>query len=99
MAEVGVPMMVFSSSAAVYGSPAEVPVAEDAWLRPESPYGETKAVCEWMVAAQRRANGLSAVSLRYFNVVGAAHSRLGDTSVRHLVQLIFSDLSSAAMSQ
>jgi UDP-glucose 4-epimerase len=94
MAEVGVAKMLFSSSAAVYGSPVEVPVGEDALLRPESPYGETKAVCEWMVAAQRRATGLSAVSLRYFNVVGAANLRLGDTSVSNLVPLVFRALTS-----
>ncbi|HEV8529769.1 MAG TPA: UDP-glucose 4-epimerase GalE [Actinomycetes bacterium] len=94
MAEVGVTKMLFSSSAAVYGSPAEVPVGEDALLKPESPYGETKAVCEWMVAAQRRATGLSAVSLRYFNVVGAANPRLGDTSISNLVPLVFRALTS-----
>jgi UDP-glucose 4-epimerase len=79
----------------VYGSPAKVPVSEDAVLMPESPYGETKAACEWMVAAQRRATGLSAVSLRYFNVVGAANPRLGDTSVSNLVPLVFRALTSA----
>jgi UDP-glucose 4-epimerase len=47
-----------------------------------------------MVAAQRRATGLSAVSLRYFNVVGAANPRLGDTSVSNLVPLVFRALTS-----
>jgi UDP-glucose 4-epimerase len=94
MAEVGVTKLVFSSSAAVYGSPAEVPVSEDAVLIPDSPYGETKVACEWMIAAQRGATGLSAVSLRYFNVVGAAKPRLGDTSVSNLVPLVFRALSS-----
>jgi UDP-glucose 4-epimerase len=97
MAEVGVTKLVFSSSAAVYGSPAQVPVSEDAVLMPDSPYGETKVACEWMIAAQRRAMGMSAVSLRYFNVVGAANPRLGDTSVSNLVPLVFRALSSGEL--
>src|SRR5262245_24247729 len=54
MAEVGVPMMVFSSSAAVYGSRGEVPISEDATLVPESVYGEAEGVCITMEMAQRR---------------------------------------------
>jgi UDP-glucose 4-epimerase len=89
MQSLGVRSLVFSSSAAVYGAPAAVPVTEEARPAPTSPYGETKAVCEWMVAAQRRATGLSYVSLRYFNVVGAANRDLADTSVSNLVPLVF----------
>ncbi len=94
MQSTGVRSMLLSSSAAVYGAPAEVPVTEAAVLVPTSPYGETKAACEWMVAAQRRATGLSYISLRYFNVVGAANATLADTSVGNLVPLVFRALTS-----
>ncbi|MDP2307726.1 MAG: UDP-glucose 4-epimerase GalE [Pseudomonadota bacterium] len=71
MQEAGVHRIVYSSSAAVYGAQRQMPIQEDAPLRPESPYGLSKAqgeqMLEWMV--QRRK--WSAVSLRYFNPVGA----------------------------
>jgi UDP-glucose 4-epimerase/UDP-arabinose 4-epimerase len=74
MREQGVERMVFSSSAAVYGQggrgPLEV-IPEDAPKAPSSPYGDTKLACEWMIAAQCQAYGLTAVALRYFNAAGA----------------------------
>jgi UDP-glucose 4-epimerase len=69
---------VFSSSAAVYGTPHRAPVDETAETEPESPYGRTKLVGEWMVRDAVAAHGLSAVCLRYFNVVGCADPRLAD---------------------
>ena len=78
MAECGVPRLVFSSSAAVYGDVAAdgAPIAETARMAPTSPYGETKLMGERMIAAHCRAFGLSAVALRYFNACGADPSGL-----------------------
>ena len=63
--------LVFSSTAAVYGTPATLPIEEDAACRPENPYGWTKLTVEWMLAAARVQWGLSYVALRYFNAAGA----------------------------
>jgi len=71
--------LVFSSSAAVYGQAgrgALETIPEDAPKAPASPYGDTKLAAEWMIAAQCRAYGLSAVALRYFNAAGADPSGL-----------------------
>ncbi|MFT4308180.1 MAG: UDP-glucose 4-epimerase GalE [Candidatus Woesearchaeota archaeon] len=62
--------IVFSSSAAVYGSPKKLPFTEDHPLAPESYYGQTKAWVEAMLAWHARLSGLASVSLRYFNAVG-----------------------------
>jgi len=67
----GVDRMVFSSSAAVYGTPERVPVTEDAPLRPESVYADTKVAIERLLATCG-AVGLRSVSLRYFNAAGAS---------------------------
>lgn len=74
----GVGRLVFSSSAAVYGSQDDPRVDETTRTRPDSPYGRTKLVGEWMVRDAVDAYGISAVSLRYFNVVGCAEPALAD---------------------
>jgi len=84
MAEAGVRRLVLSSSAAVYGTPTADTVDEEAPTRPESPYGRTKLVSEWMVRDAARALGFSCVSLRYFNVTGCADPRLGDNEGSNL---------------
>ena len=89
MHDTGVKRFVYSSSAAVYGTPLTNPISEDSPLVPESPYGETKVVGEWMTRDQGIANGLSWVALRYFNVAGAASDDLGDNSVNNLVPMVF----------
>ena len=89
MHETGVKRFVYSSSAAVYGTPFANPISEDSPLVPESPYGETKVVGEWMTRDQGIASGLSWVALRYFNVAGAASDDLGDNSVNNLVPMVF----------
>jgi UDP-glucose-4-epimerase GalE len=73
MKDRGIPRLVFSSSAAVYGSQLSggAKLAETCPKAPSSPYGETKLVGEWMIAAHARAFGLSGVALRYFNAAGA----------------------------
>jgi UDP-glucose 4-epimerase/UDP-arabinose 4-epimerase len=74
MREQGATRLVFSSSAAVYGQGDRGPmetIAEAAPKAPASPYGDTKLAAEWMIEAQCRAYGLTAVALRYFNAAGA----------------------------
>jgi UDP-glucose 4-epimerase len=68
----GVTRFVFSSTAAVYGTPGELPVPEDHELHPESPYGESKLLVERMLPWVEAAHGLRWVTLRYFNAAGAA---------------------------
>jgi UDP-glucose 4-epimerase len=92
MQESGVSNLVYSSSAAVYGAPQTASVNEDSSTNPESPYGETKLIGEWMIKDQCDVGELRAVSLRYFNVVGAENESLGDTSANNLVPLIFTAL-------
>ena len=67
----GVKRYVFSSTAAVYGNPDANPVDEDAKPKPESPYGTSKLMSEWILRDTAAAHGLSAMVLRYFNVAGA----------------------------
>ena len=70
--ESGVRRLVFSSTAAVYGAPARVPIRENAVLAPINPYGETKRAFEGALRWYAGAYGLRSVSLRYFNVAGAS---------------------------
>jgi UDP-glucose 4-epimerase len=86
MEAAGVQAIVFSSSAAVYGTPTVELVDEQTPTGPESPYGETKLVGEWLIADQARATGLRHTSLRYFNVVGSAGAP--DTSPHNLFPLV-----------
>ena len=72
--EAGVHRLVFSSTAAVYGTPASIPIREDAALAPINPYGETKRTFESALRWYAAAYGLRSVSLRYFNVAGASPS-------------------------
>lgn len=99
MAAVGTRCFVYSSSAAVYGTPAEPFVAEGSALAPESPYGQTKVIGEWMTANAAVNRDLSWISLRYFNVAGAGRPELGDTSVSNLVPMVFRALSSGKRPQ
>ena len=92
MQAAGVSHLVYSSSAAVYGTPESNPVTEDAYLKPESPYGETKVVGEWLARDCGIAWGLSWVALRYFNVAGAGSDALGDNSVNNLIPMVFEAL-------
>ncbi|WP_324701514.1 UDP-glucose 4-epimerase GalE [Micrococcus sp. HOU01] len=92
MHEAGVEDVVFSSSAAVYGTPEHDRVTEGTPPAPESPYGETKLIGEWLLADQARATGLRHTSLRYFNVVGSAPSGAPDLSPHNLFPLVFSAL-------
>jgi UDP-glucose 4-epimerase len=67
----GVPRVVFSSTAAVYGNPTELPITEDAVKAPTNTYGATKLTFDHALTSETFAHRLAAVSLRYFNVAGA----------------------------
>jgi UDP-glucose 4-epimerase len=92
MAAHGVERIVFSSSAAVYGTPDTDLVTEESPTRPESPYGESKLIGEWLLRDQAKATGLAHTSLRYFNVVGSGTPELRDTSPHNLFPIIFDSL-------
>ena len=79
VAAAGVEQFVFSSSAAVYGSPERVPVTEDLPTRPESVYAETKLMIEHVLRWVGETRGMRSVCLRYFNAAGASFdSRIGE---------------------
>ncbi|HEY0578688.1 MAG TPA: UDP-glucose 4-epimerase GalE [Pseudonocardia sp.] len=78
----GTPRLVFSSTAAAYGEPEQVPVTEDTATRPTNTYGATKLAIDHAISSYSSAHGLAGVSLRYFNVAGA-HGRFGE---RHAVE-------------
>ncbi|HVJ94119.1 MAG TPA: UDP-glucose 4-epimerase GalE [Labilithrix sp.] len=85
------PAVVFSSTAAVYGTPDEVPIDEDHPKRPESPYGETKLAVERALEAYGRAYSLRWAALRYFNAAGAdAEAGLGERHEpeTHLIPIV-----------
>jgi UDP-glucose 4-epimerase len=84
--------IVFSSSSAVYGTPTTDEVTEETAPAPESPYGESKLVGEWLVRSAARAHGFRHTSLRYFNVVGSAVPTLYDSSPHNLFPLVTSAL-------
>jgi UDP-glucose 4-epimerase len=71
MRAVGVRRLVFSSTAAVYGNPTELPITEAAAAAPTNTYGATKLAIDMAIASEATAHDLAAVSLRYFNVAGA----------------------------
>ncbi|GAA4593411.1 UDP-glucose 4-epimerase [Actinoplanes octamycinicus] len=66
-----VPRVIFSSTAAVYGNPVEIPISETAAKAPTSTYGSTKLAFDLALTSETFAHRLAAVSLRYFNVAGA----------------------------
>ncbi|WP_084079308.1 UDP-glucose 4-epimerase GalE [Demequina sp. NBRC 110057] len=89
MADAGVTQLVFSSSAGVYGTPDVEVVNESTRTTPESPYGESKLIGEWLIRDQVKATAesdapLRATSLRYFNVVGSGTTEVYDASPHNL---------------
>lgn len=89
MHEVGAGRLVFSSTAAVYGEPEEVPIQETAPALPTNPYGSSKLAADRLIGAVCVARGLAATSLRYFNVAGAS-DRFGEDHhpETHLIPLV-----------
>ncbi len=91
MEEAGVEKFVFSSTAAVYGMPKQVPITEDCPKEPINPYGQTKWAAEMMCHYQSRAGKLRYAALRYFNACGAGvNCTLGEDHrpESHLIPLI-----------
>jgi UDP-glucose 4-epimerase len=89
MREAGVPRLVFSSTAAVYGEPEEVPIPESSPTLPTNPYGASKLAVDQLIGAVAGIRDLAAVSLRYFNVAGAS-GRFGEAHdpETHLIPLV-----------
>ena len=75
--------IVFSSSAATYGEPKLVPILETAETIPTNPYGATKLAIDHMITQEAAEHGISAASLRYFNVAGALKAQRGWLAERH----------------
>jgi UDP-glucose 4-epimerase len=88
VSELGVQHFVFSSSCAVFGTPADGYVDEQSQWSPESPYGESKLIAEWLLRDVAKVSDLRQVSLRYFNVVGSGWDDLYDTSPHNLFPLV-----------
>lgn len=86
--EMGIENFIFSSTAAVYGMPKEIPVREDAALAPMSPYGSSKLMTEIMLADTAKAHNFRYVALRYFNVAGADPKGRAGQSTPHATHLI-----------
>jgi UDP-glucose 4-epimerase len=89
MREANVRRLVFSSTAAVYGEPEEVPIREMSPTLPNNPYGGSKLAVDQMIRAVAEVRGLAATSLRYFNVAGAS-GRFGEDHhpETHLIPLV-----------
>jgi UDP-glucose 4-epimerase len=88
--EHGVARFIFSSTAAVYGAPADLPVSEQAPAAPINPYGRSKLMTEWLLADVGAAHFLRSAVLRYFNVAGADRlGRAGQTTAKatHLIKV------------
>lgn len=85
----GVQNLVFSSTAACYGEPEQVPITEDMPTAPTNPYGASKLAIDNIITSYAKAYGLGATSLRYFNVAGA-YGSVGENRVveTHLIPLI-----------
>jgi UDP-glucose 4-epimerase len=89
--EAGITKLVFSSSAAVYGEPREIPISEEHRCAPTNPYGETKWIFEKVLQTFHDAGKLDFVSLRYFNAAGAdPEGELGEdhSPETHLIPLV-----------
>jgi UDP-glucose-4-epimerase GalE len=92
MTKAGVSRIVFSSTAAVYGNPAKVPITEDSPFDPVSPYGESKVMVEKILGWMDRFRNMRSIALRYFNACGAEpDAGLGEEHdpETHLIPLLF----------
>jgi UDP-glucose 4-epimerase len=99
MQSVGAQQIVFSSSAATYGTPDVDLVTETTPTAPESPYGQSKLIGEWLLGDQEKAAGLRHTSLRYFNVVGSAIPELYDASPHNLFPVVLGLLAQGRVPQ
>ncbi|TCC45709.1 UDP-glucose 4-epimerase GalE [Kribbella capetownensis] len=99
MADKDIRNIVFSSSAGVYGTPKDEVVTEQTPPDPQSPYGESKLVGEWLLRDQARAVDLHHTSLRYFNVVGSGDPAVYDASPYNLFPIVCDLLSQGKIPQ
>ena len=86
----GVEHFIFSSTAAVYGTPDTLMVTEESPTRPESPYGLSKLMSEWLLRDYAATGAIRHVTLRYFNVAGAdPEARIGQATpnATHLIKV------------
>jgi UDP-glucose 4-epimerase len=91
MVERNVKYMIFSSSAAVYGNPMQLPIPEEHPQLPINPYGQTKSLFEDILRSHERIHGIRSVSLRYFNAAGCdPEGELGENHEpeTHLIPLV-----------
>jgi len=91
MMDCGVKKIIFSSTAAIFGEPEEIPIAEEARQVPTNPYGDTKLAIERMMRWYDQAHGLKSICLRYFNAAGAAEKgEIGEAHdpETHLIPLV-----------
>ena len=95
MKRAGIRKFIFSSSAAVYGIPNEVPISEDIDIHPINPYGHSKAIIERILKDMADAGEIDYVSLRYFNVAGADPDGELGPSYRQPTHLIIRALKTA----
>lgn len=81
--------LVFSSTAATYGEPEQVPITEQMPTQPTNPYGASKLAIDYMITSYAKAYGLGATSLRYFNVAGA-YGEIGENREveTHLIPIV-----------
>jgi UDP-glucose 4-epimerase len=91
--EARIPVMLFSSSAAVYGNTSGAAIRETDSTSPINPYGETKLAGEHLTAAATDALGLRSASLRYFNAAGTGWADLADTGRANLVPAVIEQVS------
>jgi UDP-glucose 4-epimerase len=93
MRKLKIKQLIFSSTAAVYGEPETVPIKEDAPTKPTNPYGMTKLAMDMAISSECAAHGLSAISLRYFNVAGA-YGKYGERhdNESHIIPLLLATL-------
>ena len=90
-AEAGVSSFLLSSTASIFGAEASQPIAEDAPVRPDNPYGESKAMCERVLRWLEATTGIRTAALRYFNASGALlSSNLGEAHdpETHLIPIV-----------
>lgn len=95
MRQLGIKKLIFSSTAAVYGNPTNVPITEDEPRNPTNTYGMTKLAVDMAITSEAIAHGLAATSLRYFNVAGA----YGKCGERHRKETHIIPLALAAAQQ
>ncbi|MBD3236662.1 MAG: UDP-glucose 4-epimerase GalE [Candidatus Eisenbacteria bacterium] len=88
MRETGIDRIIFSSTAATYGEPRQIPIRESDPVEPTNPYGESKAISERILSWYRRVHRFRYASLRYFNAAGASEAHGEDHAPEtHLIPL------------